>query len=105
MRTALDFCCRTAKWRQWGLLRELKHTSPSRLVDPHSTMSDGARATKLSFGLKPGSTSLKLSTKPSRAPSALAFDDGSDDDQEHRDVPEASTSSNNVAEREHPQTD
>ncbi|GAK64376.1 CCDC55 protein [Moesziomyces antarcticus] len=86
----------TAKWRQWGLLRELNHTSPSsRLVDPHSTMSDGARATKLSFGLKPASTSLKLSTKPSRAPSALAFDDGSDDDQERRDVPEASTSSSN----------
>ncbi len=58
-------------------------------------MSDGARATKLSFGLKPESTSLKLSTKPSRAPSALAFDDGSDDDQERRDVPEASTSSSN----------
>lgn len=96
MRTALDFCCRTAEWRQWGLLRELKHTSPSsRLVDPHSTMSDGARATKLSFGLKPASSSLKSSAKPSRAPSALAFDDDSDDDQERRDVPEASTSSSN----------
>lgn len=47
-------------------------------------MSNAGFSTKLSFGLKPAKPSIPNATKPSIAPSALAFNDASDDDEDGR---------------------
>lgn len=58
----------------------------SRLVEVGDMADAGPSKPKVSFGLKPAAVSLTAVSKPSKAPTALAFNDASDDDQDEKEL-------------------